>query len=248
LSDDDYIAGERTPGGSMIIEPGMQPRQDVKPTPFLEEIEAHLERHIGQCKTVLHEVISDRIHLDVLTFPPEGDRDFWYFVTAGMSDLPMTLGTPEDEREFGRAELVIGLSRDWGERLVKQPIDKSVYAPIGFLKWLARYPHDGGTYLASGHTVPTSPDVAKLGEAGELSAALLIPPITWPDEAIAFTLSNGDRLNFYGVLLLHEEELEMKLNQGTDALLEKLEVNGVTEVLDILRPSATRRKRFLGLF
>lgn len=232
----------------MIIEPGMQPRRDVDPSPFLEEIEAHLERHIGRCETVLHEVISDRIHLDVLTFPPDGDRDFWYFVTAGMSDLPMTMETPEDERQFGRAELVIGLPAAWGERLVKQPRDKSVYPPIGFLKWLARYPHDCGTYLASGHSVPTLPDVADLGEKARFSAALLIPPVTWTDEAITFTLSNGDCLNFYGVFLLHEDELQMKLNKGTDKLLGEMEKSGVTEVLDIHRPSAARPKRFLGLF
>lgn len=248
MSQDNYNAGDRTPGGSVIIEPGMQRRQDVEPTSFLEEIEAHLEKHIGKCETVLHEMISDRIHLDVLTFPPDGDRDFWYFVTAGMSDLPMTLESPEDESELGRAELVIGLPRAWGDRLVRRPLDKTLYPPIGFLKWLARYPHDCGTYLASSHTVPTLPDVAALGEKANFSAALLFPPVTWNDEAIAFRLSNGDCLNFYGIFLLHEEELQMKLNKGTDVLLGELERNGVTEVLDVQRPSAVRPKRFLGLF
>lgn len=57
----------------------------------MEEIEAHIERHVGKISMVFHEVLSDIVHIDIHQIPPTDDRPYWTLVTSGMSDLPMSV-------------------------------------------------------------------------------------------------------------------------------------------------------------
>jgi hypothetical protein len=54
-------------------------------------------------------------------------------------------------------------------------------------------------------------------------------------------------VHLYVLHALHLEELTLKLNRGTDALLEAFDRAGVPEVLDLQRRSSVRRKLF-GIF
>jgi hypothetical protein len=60
-------------------------------------------------------------------------------------------------------------------------------------------------------------------------------------------LSDGRRVHLYVLHALHLEELNLKLNRGTDALLDAFDRAHVPEVLDLQRPSSVRRKLF-GIF
>ena len=57
----------------------------------LEQISAHVEKHLGKIQTVLHELVSDAVHVDVHVVSPTLEFPFARLVTSGMSDLPMTL-------------------------------------------------------------------------------------------------------------------------------------------------------------
>ena len=98
---------------------------------YLECITAHIEQHLGQVSGVLHELISDQIHLDVLQVDPTPERPFYTLITSGMSDLPMA--TPAGAEKFRFAELMICLPQDWpmdeeGHRL-DEKIDDDVLDP-----------------------------------------------------------------------------------------------------------------------
>lgn len=79
-----YRHGEPTPWGA--------PQGEE----FIQEISAHIEKHLGPVETVFHEVVSDTVHIDVHIVKPTVKFPFVRLVTSGMSDLPMT--TPDDVR------------------------------------------------------------------------------------------------------------------------------------------------------
>ncbi len=74
----------------------------------------HIERHLGPVQGVYHELISDKVHLDVHVVAPSADFPFYTLVTSGMSDRPMTVppeAGPDDAPRF--AELCILLPSTW---------------------------------------------------------------------------------------------------------------------------------------
>ena len=211
--------------------------------PNLELIEAHLDPFFGEAKTVYHEFLSDLVHVDVLVFPPARSRPYWVYVTSGMGDIRMTLDPGLEPNELSRAELMLALPDKWGKRLSKQGaigVDddpENLGWPIDLLKLLARYPHAAGTWLGHGHTIPLN-DEDSGGLGNDFCCAMITYSTLLPPESTAFVLPDGDELNFYGVTLLHQREMEFKLRHGFGELAEKLDDLGVSEVVDLERPSA----------
>jgi len=218
----------------------------------LELIETHLEPFFGPNAIVFHEIVSDLVHLDVLVFEPTGDRDFWVYVTSGMGDIRMTVPEGVDPAEIGRAELMIGLPRDWGNKLSKylnaigRPDVDNVYWPIKQLKSLARYPHLAKTFLTHTHTIQNE-DEQPYSSNSRINGAILAYSTLLPEGADRLTLPDGDKLNFLGVTYLFPEEMDFKLQQGAEALFERLNKAGVNEVLDIKRQSVVRKSLLMRL-
>jgi hypothetical protein len=220
----------------------------------LEEIEAFLGGFLGEQAGVFHEIISDKVHLDILMFPPNEKRSNWTFVTSGMSDLPMNV--PEDiepRSDFELAELAIALPSDW---FVRRPdgmiADEELsmpekYWPIGLLKFIARLPHHFGSWVWESHTfVADGTPPEPYDSSTKMSGSILLPMIGWPEGKHLLTTSDGKKINFFSVVPLHADELTLKLNKGVEALANALDAAGVTDVLDAARPSSVRKNRFLG--
>ena len=117
----------------------------------MQDIDRHIEKHIGKISMVFHEVVSDLVHIDIHQIPPSDERPYWTLVTSGMSDLPMT--TPEGREEFAHAELVLCLPKSWKMEQSDWK-DEVHYWPIRWLKVCARFPHEYKTWLCWGHTLP----------------------------------------------------------------------------------------------
>ena len=111
----------------------------------------HFTEHIGEAQAVLHELVSDLVHIDIHQIPPSEDHPYWTLFTTGMSDRPMTV--PEGAGECTHAELMIKLPEDWPmERLNDPPDDDATedvqaeyerfYWPFRWLTILARLPHE----------------------------------------------------------------------------------------------------------
>lgn len=104
---------------------------------LLEQISAHIERHLGPIEMVFHEIVSDTVHIDVHWVKPTRDFPFARLVTSGMSDLPMSV--PEDSGAPAHLELMITLPGQW--RFDEDALDdERWYWPVGLLKALARFP------------------------------------------------------------------------------------------------------------
>lgn len=207
---------------------------------YTEEITDHFDKVFpGRVTNVFHEVISDIVHIDIYFMEPTDEEPFRVVYTTGMSDLPMTLPI-ELEKEWGhlkRAELMMFLPESW-------PIgsedfeDERYYWPIRLLKQLARFPHEYNTWLGYGHTIPNSEEYDPYADNTELNGVILS---ALNEEISSINTKDGTLINVYNVIPLYKEEMDYKLENGMDALFDKLsEVEGNGYWIDSSRKNACK--------
>jgi hypothetical protein len=242
------VEEERSPGGSDILRHEARERE-FEPTrgdpELIEAIDRHLESVFGEHDGgVYHEIVSDLIHLDVHIVPATAERPWSALVTSGMAERPMTV--PEGLEEYRYAELMLALPAEWP--LEDEAFaDENVYWPIRLLKDLARLPHDYATFLYHGHTIPNGDPPEPYADGTALCGALIGPSLLTPETFDEVRLPDGRTVHVYGVLALHRNEMEFKLQKGADALWERFEEAGVTELVDPNRESVIgRRRRLFG--
>jgi hypothetical protein len=204
----------------------------------IEMIGEHVARHVGRPESVFHELVSDLVHLDVHLVEPTPERNYYTLVTSGMSDRPMA--APEPYRELNYAELLICLPPTW--QLNQEAFkDESNYWPIRWLKMLARLPHEYDTWLFEAHTVPNGDPARPFAANTELCCALLRRPVLFGTDFQTLRVSDEKAIHFLALVPLYREEMEFKLAEGYDSLLELLEPAGVTELLDVRRANVCKK-------
>ena len=205
----------------------------------LELLTSHLEQHLGPIETVLHEVISDLVHVDLHILLPQADRDYTILATTGMSDRPMSV--PEEGKSLQYAELLLCLPADWPLEQ-EQFTDEKYYWPIRWLKMLARFPHEYQTWLGSGHTIPNGDPAEPFHESVPFVCWLLLNPPFGPEALTPCEISEEKQVHFYALMPLYEEEMIYKLAHGYDALLERFDKYQTSFVLDPTRRNVCKRK------
>jgi hypothetical protein len=206
------------------------------PPTFLKEwevkkIDDFIEKNIGTCGMVFHELVSDTIHVDVYRIDPREQYDFYTLVTVGMSALPMHT-PPSVKSRF--MELMISLPKTW--KLDQKDFnDETNYWPVRILKELARFPFMYKTWLGFGHTIPNGNPPEPVSENSNFRGLLLLPSLmfkkSWKCKVGLFK-----EVNFLAVHPLYENEMNHKVEYGVDSLLDKFDEYKVTEVTDINRP------------
>jgi hypothetical protein len=226
LEDDDLLPREITPGGSEVIRHELritesdEDEPEVLSTEEMEAIEGHLEKFIGPVNNILHEIMSPDLHLDLVPIEPGEDRPWLTVCTMGMSALPMTL--PEDAGVPDFAELLIALPGDWPfSDEAFEELGEDAWWPFRWLKELARLPISYDTFLGPGHTVPNGDPPEPLTENCHFAGFMVVPQLVAAEEADV--LEDGEKqVSFYQLIPLFADELEYKLQEGSDALLELL--------------------------
>jgi len=206
----------------------------------IEAISAHIARHIGPVATVFHELVSDKVHIDIHIVRPAPERPYYTLVTSGMSDRPMT--TPPGAEDFAHAELCLCLPPDWpmGDDAWKA---EENYWPVRALKFLARFPHDFGTWLSYGHTIPNGDPAAPLASNTRMSSFILLTPMLAPDAFHELKIPGGKTIRFYSLVPLHDDELAAKMRKGAEHVHKLLLQAGHSELLVPDRPIAVTPHR-----
>ncbi len=192
----------------------------------LDVIEEHIKEYFGEFPTTLHEIVSPDIHVDVCIVPPTPERNYYTLLTEGMGAHIMDLPKDLSPDEYGRAELLICLPPDWrvGEN------DEEWFWPIGLLKGLARLPINCETWLGIAHSIDNRDPFAK---NTALCGAVLRSPSDAESGAEVCELPSGEQVNFYEVIPIYREEMQFKLDNGAEALMERLAK--VSHIVDINR-------------
>lgn len=205
----------------------------------IQQVSDHIEQHIGDPAQVYHEIVSDKVHLDIHIVNPTPQRNYYTLVTSGMSDRPMTV--PQGAEAYRYAEMMLCLPPDWNMDQNAWS-DERHYWPIRWLKTLARLPHEYDTWLGYYHTIPNGDPPRPFARNTQLCCAMVFYPVLFPREFHTLPVDEDRTIYFYSMLSLYEEEMNLKLQAGAGALLDRLESAGVTELLDIKRPNVMQPK------
>lgn len=206
-----------------------------------QRVVAHIDQYFGLSEGVFHEIASPGIHVDIHLIPPGPGRNYLTLVTTGMGAHRMNVPEDESPGESDRAELCIKLPPDW---TFKEENDEEELAhwPIRWLKNIARLPLNYDTWVAEGHTVPTGSALPGTGFFG-----FLLLRAGSSEEAEKCAMPDGSVVNFYEIIPLHEEEMDFKLDNGLDALLERMGDN-MPEYADPNRRNACEEEALLKQF
>jgi hypothetical protein len=211
----------------------------------LEAISAHIATHLGKVDTVLHEIASSLVHVDVHIVKPSAKFPYIRLVTSGMSDLPMNVPTELDVPKF--LELMVTLPPDW--KVDPESLkDEKWYWPVRLLKVLARFPHQYTTWLGYGHTIPNEDPPKPYAQNTRLCCALILPSPTVPEKFINLEVFPEKSIYFLAVLPLYADEMRLKLEKGGQVFLEKLVAAGITDLINPDRPAIVRPKKRFGIF
>lgn len=245
MSEKKRFTSETSKSGSPIYEYEAlaEPKEFREPqhSPYEREISEHMEAMFpGRETRVYHEIASEFIHVDVFVMKAPTKQDFHVIYTTGMSAMPMMLPDEllPEYKDLERAELLLLLPAEW-DILTGYETDKDVpdylWWPVQLMKYLARFPHEYGTWLGWGHTIPNSADYEPYDESTKLCGTLLG---SLQEEISIFRTEDGTQINLYVVIPLYKEEMKYKLENGTEALLEKLFLlNGMGMIVFPDRPN-----------
>ena len=221
-------------------------RQPSSPLPSadpkrVQAISEHIEEHIGPIDYVFHELISEYVHIDVHRIPPQSHRPYYTLVTSGMSELPMTVPNGAESLQF--AELMICLPPDWPLRM-EDFQDERNYWPIRLLKVLARLPHEFRTWLGISHSIPNGDPPRSYASNTRYCCAMIAPPLNCSDPFRSLALNDEQMVQFLAVLPLYPEELDCKLREGMNVLIDRFDSHHITELLSLRRKNTCRKRWF----
>ncbi len=192
----------------------------------------HFEKHRNQTALALalQEVVPGDPPITINVIPPSPGWGGQTLFTVGMSHRPLNLiGGGQ-----GFTELAIYLPADW-------PLTKDALAdprwswPITWLRRIARYPHQTGSWPSGPSVVfaneeppqPLAPNtkltclmcLADFGDFGQ---------ITLPDHRL---------VQVYSIYPLYTEERDLEKREGTMALIERFQKHHVSRTVDVNRPN-----------
>jgi hypothetical protein len=216
---------ETSPGGSVIhrYESSAWSESrigvaDESAAKFAEARKNVYERFFGKVRGVFEEALPLIPRVDVHAYSRRGPGGFnvCTLVTSGMSDLEMDVPVAAPRR----VELIFYCSE-----LQQEYVET--------MRWLAHFPHDQKTWIGSGHTIPNGNPPEPFWGSSVLDTFLLLPPIvtrdaTLPDELIL----GGEPVHFLWAVPLTTPECNLKLEQGTDAILDLFDRNRHSHVFD----------------
>ncbi len=211
----------KSAGGSEIIQYGNtaanQPRVGFvghSTLPAIAMREQAYTELLGPEFQVHHELLPLIPHIDVYCFSPQGPREFFTFITGGMSDLPMNAPS-QLGREARRVEFVF-----YTEQASEH--DAQQYAEL--LRRLAHFAHDNQAWVHWGHTIPNGTPPSPMLGTKNLDTLLLMWSIVDPDSTLGERLViDGDPVNLVWCVPITSAESRYKLDRGANALYEVFE-------------------------
>ncbi|MEO1336157.1 MAG: suppressor of fused domain protein [Myxococcota bacterium] len=205
--------------------------------PQRERFLDHIQTFLGPLGGVISvaPVAPNLPQIDLVHVTATESKPWQMLVTLGMSSTRMN--PPDqfpDEPRF--SELVLGLPADWpleGESMK----DVAFRWPLRLMATLASFPAASGQWLSVGHSVPNGDPPQPYFEEVGFCGAMLAPPITVMPEFKSLVLSKEQTVVFHAVIPLFEREMELKVSEGTKALLSRFDEHHVSEILNVERRS-----------
>ena len=201
----------------------------------VEALETYIEQQYGKIETVFHEIKSPDIHLDIYVVKPTEEEDYYKLISMGVGAYSMQV--PEKMRNLGmdRAELVMYLPADWKIQSI-QEVD---YWPIRMMKTVGRVPVRNHTWIGEGHSFG-SEDGMPYAENTRLNSCFLLCARNRAGEICSQLLPSGKKVRFYQIIPAYREEMDYKVQNGSQALVQKMNENSIPLVIDPQRKNVCK--------
>ena len=205
-----------------------------------EEIKAHIEEHLGKIRSGFQEKWGDRSSPEVLFVRATLEQPYHVFVTCGVSDNPMNV--PEGMEEYSRAELLIALPQSWPLGVKSIQNEESNW-PMKWLKRVGRLPQEKKTWIGKGHTISNGDPWKPIADTN-FTGALTLSPFGLPPEFFQLKTQDGERITFYYLFPLYQEEIDLKLRKGSETLEQLFRKHNIDFVLDPVRVNVAKKRSF----
>ncbi len=206
-----------------------------------ELIGNHLGRFFKEGQTtVFHEMLSLDFHLDVY-FINDPEREYNILLTSGMSLLEMTVPDAVEDKaahRFAELMMIVPKSIEFGSTITGEGGNDWI---INLLKETARFPHHYDTWLSTGHTLQATEDMEPYDESTEYTGVVILPSVTFEEDFTTIASEHGP-IHIYSVFPLYRDELEYKIANGYNALLDRLIEKDAREIFDYKRASLLERR------
>ena len=198
----------------------------------IECIDNHISKFFADTDVIVYrENASDNIPVDIYWIKPDKEREYNIIITGGLSSLPMNV--PQELDTLKYAELVALLPKDWPLE-EKDLGDENNYWPIRELKYLARFLHLNNTWFGGGYAISSLDPHEYMTHGNKFAGVIFLRSVTLPEEFSEIRLEDKT-VYIYLMVPLFKEEMEYKLNHGTDALLRRFDKYGIADIIDINR-------------
>jgi hypothetical protein len=208
-----------------------------------EWIAEHVEKHFPNEEVkVFHEIMSLDFRLHVYLIKPKS-LNYNILLTSGMSTLEMNLPEIVEEKDnYKFAELMMLIPKDVEFNEVYTGENKNDFI-IKMLKVTGKFPHHYDTWLGIGHTIRYTEDLDTYGDDTNFIGGVILPSATFEEDFTEIN-RNGRKINIYSFFPLYENEINYKIENGYNALLDLIIKNNCKEILDNNRKDLTIKKSF----
>lgn len=197
----------------------------------LDQYEKYIRKQFGDYEEVIHEIVSPDIHLDIIIVPPTEENNYYKLITMGMGAYKMNVPHELKQYELERAELVLYLPPTWDIKSSKE----ENYWPIRQMKILARLPLSCDTWLGFGHTVSSDEDNSVYADNTKFCSMMLLTALNNKYKSLDLRMKNKGKINFYQLIPLYKEELELKKGNDANILLDKFDDDDIFPIININR-------------
>jgi len=185
----------------------------------MEKVSDYIKTQYGDYDLVAHETVSPDIHCDIVIVPPSEEQPYYKLVTMGVGAYKMDIPKELKSEVCDRAEYVIFLPKDW-----KLESDKEEdFWPLRMLKYIARFPIRNDDWLYYTHTIELTDDGKPIANNAKFNSCMLLASKGKNQYVTPLKLGRGKKVAFYQLYPLYPEELEYKLENSFDDLVDKFD-------------------------
>lgn len=201
---------------------------------MLMALDYHIDRfYKNEDVVVWKDKRNDDLRIDIFHIKPNEERNYNLLLTFGMSRVPMNV--PAGAEQFRYGELAILLPEDWdlSAEGLKAPNN---YWPVLWLKNLARVPLQHDTWLCYGHSIPNGNPSRPIADT-EFEGVVIMDSATLPEEFQEMKLGD-DALYIYTVVPVYPEEMEYKVKNNIDSLINAFVAARIPDIVWVDRPTS----------
>ena len=220
---------------------------------YLQDIQDHIEKFIGPSDSVLHEIVSPTIHVDIHIVPPTTKIPYLTLMTSGMSDKDMNVPSAAvPKADYELAEIIAFLPPDWpveeftstGDDADENP---SGFYPVFWMKHYARKVHEQNIAMSWFNTTANGDPAEPIEDGVGMVGFLFAPPLQLGPGGLFVPTHDNRQIRLLSLVPIWSDEVVYAINKGGESLCDRLDV-AENFVFDPSRQSCLKRKKLFGLF